>query len=1086
MTTTKIKEQIRQYSPSTNIERDNDKLFQYITTPNTEAAYRKIVNGYRTGVRSFNIVGAYGTGKSSFLVAFEQTLTGKGNFFKKNKNHFNSLNAFEFVRIVGTFDSLIETFARKFGVPVSNSLKADEVIKAISKSAGQIQKSGKGIVILVDEFGKFLEYAAKHNPDKELYFIQQLAEFANDINKETLLLTTLHQDFNGYSRTLTKSQQNEWDKVKGRLQEVPFNEPVEQLLFLGAERIANIGLKKKVENFDMLFIVIEKSKLLPISDYNTKLFAKKLLPFDLIAASIITAALQKYGQNERSLFAFIESNDAMGIRAFDTTKAPYYNLAAVYDYLAFNFYGYLHTTDNPDKSQWYAMRSAIERCDGLLEEKAAEGMKLVKTIGLLNLFGATTGKLNATFLEQYGRYSLGITNCKKVIDALQHNKIIRWVNFNQKFVLFEGTDVDIDLAISEAGDLIETVSNVVNHLNKYFDGGFIPAKAVFYETGTPRFFQFLLSEKPEINKIPEGEVDGFINLIFSDFVREEDLQTQLATCNEAILFCLFRNTLDISKEIFNIEKVNKAIENHRDDTVVVRVLNEVRESHLKLLNHYVVGSLYSNNANVVWYFAGQRIANISDRKSLNKRLSLICNQVYSKTPIYKNELLNKTNYSGVISKSRKELIKRLLEQAHLENIGYLPSEFPPTKSIYLTLLKDTGIHRSNKDYYIIGEPQTASLTPLWEASVNFLESAKYGKRSINEFCEILLSKPYKCKQGLVDFWIPVFLIIKKDDFALFHEGIFIPNLTEDTLDLVIKNPKEYEIKAFQVGGIRLDLFNSYRQLINKNNTTELKVTTFIDTIKPFLSFYKGLTFYAQKTNSVSNNAKKLRESIVTSVDPETTFFEKFPEALGYSIHSLQKNKEEMQGYILHLQDAIRQLRTVYFDLLDRFELLIQNEVVGKKVPFETYKGALEKRFSGIKEHLLSPTQKRIISQFLSPIDDRNSWLNAVSQACVDKKLEQFTDSDEKNLRDKFVFYLNQLDNLCELSKSNIDFSNEDVIKLEITSFVENMQERIIRMPKTKTVESIRMSEYINSKLSSDKQLNIVTLVNLLKEQLKNE
>src|SRR5690606_17223629 len=94
-----------------------------------------------------------------------------------------------------------------------------------------------GQLIVVDEFGKFLEYAAKESPEEELYFIQQLAEFANTPELPVLFITTLHQPFEDYALSLDKTQRNEWDKVKGRLTEVSFNEPVEQLLFLASERI---------------------------------------------------------------------------------------------------------------------------------------------------------------------------------------------------------------------------------------------------------------------------------------------------------------------------------------------------------------------------------------------------------------------------------------------------------------------------------------------------------------------------------------------------------------------------------------------------------------------------------------------------------------------------------------------------------------------------------------------------------------------------------------------------------------------------------------------------------------------------------
>lgn len=55
------------------------------------------------------------------------------------------------------------------------------------------------------------------------------------IKRNVILLTTLHQNFNSYAHTLTEVQRQEWNKVKGRFQEIVFNEPVEQLLIFGRE-----------------------------------------------------------------------------------------------------------------------------------------------------------------------------------------------------------------------------------------------------------------------------------------------------------------------------------------------------------------------------------------------------------------------------------------------------------------------------------------------------------------------------------------------------------------------------------------------------------------------------------------------------------------------------------------------------------------------------------------------------------------------------------------------------------------------------------------------------------------------------------
>ena len=82
---------------------------------------------------------------------------------------------------------------------------------------------------------------------------------------------------------------------------------------------------------------------------------------------------------------------------------------------------------------------------------------------------------------------------------------------------------------------------------------------------------------------------------------------------------------------------------------------------------------------------------------------------------------------------------------------------------------------------------------------------------------------------------------KKDDFALFgkKQG-YIPFLTTETLELIVKDPEDYEVKAFNIAGVRLHLFNSYRTLLSQSVQKTLTNKAFIDTIIPFLNFYNNL------------------------------------------------------------------------------------------------------------------------------------------------------------------------------------------------------------------------------------------------------
>ena len=1070
------------FPPSVNIIRDADSELSYIPTSNAKQVFNQIINDYKAGIRSFNIVGAYGTGKSSFLWALEKNINQKHSYFASLNGTFHGVKGFKFCTFLGEFSSTIETFAKQLGLTSKRNLGIEDVIQHIDKYCKSLNKAGKGLAIVIDEFGKFLEYAAKNNPENELYFIQQLAEYVNDQRKHIFLITTLHQDFNGYSRNLTKTQQNEWDKVKGRLKEITFNEPVEQLLFLASERLSELRLGIKNKNFSKLFKSIGDAKAFPLKDYFSESYAEKLLPFDILSAAVLTLALQKYGQNERSLFSFIESNDHLGIKDFNK-KYPYYNISCVYDYLIHNYYSFLTTKYNPHYTQWAAIRTAVEKVEGVFKENLIDAVKLVKTIGLLNIFASASVRLNKDFLCEYGNYSLGIQKPEKIIKTLDAFKIIRFVKHNNKYILFEGTDLDIELAIDEASNLVENVANVVHHLNNYFDFPYIPTKAVSYEKGTPRFFAFHLSETPA-ELYPKGEIDGFINLIFSDVIKERDIKEVSEMCKEAILYGWYKNTSEIKNLLFEIEKVKKVKENHQDDKVAVRELEGILQHQIKLLNHYVLDNIYSEDSSIIWYFRGKR-GSIADRKSFNRFLSKICIEVYPNTPVYRNEMVNKTRLSSPIATARKNFVRALVENWNKRDLGFEVGKFPPEKTIYFSLLRETGIHRETSDGFTLNKPTEKTFIPLWNAGIDFLQSTRQGKRNLQEFADILLSKPFKLKQGFIDFWLPVFLFIKRDDFALFNNERYIPYITEETLGLVSRSPKNYEIKAFDIEGVKLDLFNQYRSLLNQSQQQKPSTQVFIETIRPFLTFYRQLPEYAKTTKRLNKRALALREAIAYAKDPEESFFEKFPKALGYNIIQLQKSHDDFQQYIHHLQKNIREIRSCYDELVNRVENFLLEDIIGEKLSFSDYKMTLQDRFKKLKKHLLLPHQKVFFQRLMSELDDRKAWLSSISQACIGKSLDVISDEEEKVFYEKLKDIIHELDNLCELSKADVDEKKEDVFKLEITSFVGGIKKNLIRLPKNRNKEIVQREDVIKTKLSADRRINIAVLLKLLQSQLED-
>ncbi|WP_111309601.1 hypothetical protein [Confluentibacter sediminis] len=1071
---------IKQLS-SINIIRDQDKSIDYIPTENSKRIANFILNEFHKGVHCFNLIGSYGTGKSSFLWAFNRNISNSNtdNYFDLKSNLKRKC---EFINIVGEYNSLISFFKTYFSI--ENKLKGNqEILDSIFQKYDKVNKQNGLLVICIDEFGKFLEYASKHNPEKEMYFIQQLAEFVNDSNRNIILLTSVHQAIDSYSSDLTESQKNEWKKVKGRLCEITFNEPIEQLLFLASQYFSSKyeSSKKYISYNENLNKLNESNNCFLISKEYVTNIGNNLFPLDVFSAIILTYSLQRYGQNERSLFTFLNTSDHLGL---DSLKGEeLFDIPKLYDYLLVNLYSILVSKHNPDYSQWALVKSSIERAEANVEENQNIALDLLKIIGLFNLFSSKGASINDKLLLDYLSYKYNSNDIEKSLKSLDKFKIIRFNNFNNSYKLFGGTDLDIEGAILKASESLDESLDIVYRLNEAFDFPVLTAKETLYITGTPRLFKFNISENLSF-ETPVDEIDGFINLIFNEKLSDKDIIEQTSGKDMPILYGLYKNSTTIKKTLLDIVKTEKVLsEVDVDDTFAKTELKNIINSQKSLLNHYVLDSLYSRN--IEWFFNGQR-REINSKQSLNKILSEICRSIYPYTPIINMELVNKHKVSGAISSARKSYFDRLVNNWSEEDFGYPEDKFPPDKTIYWSLIRNTGIHRDGEGSYILTSPNSRdkNFIRVWQECELFLKEAKKEQKQITDLIATLKQKPYKLKQGVIDFLVPTFLFVRRGDFALYNvDGGYMPYINETVLYLLTRNPDEYSVKSFELDNLRLDLFNKYRVYLNLDKKNSMTNESFIESVRPFLILYRGLPEYSTKTQRLSQEALKLRSAISHAEDPEKVFFEQFPGALGYNVKELVENEQLFDEYIIKFQKTIIEVKDSYQELLNRFENFLTVEILGLRSNFPKYKTQLQKRFSSLKEHQILPSQKTFMLRVNSELDDRDSWLNSICFSLLSKPLDRISDKDEDTLKEKLRFIVKELDNICDIKNVNFDESEEEIYKIDFTSQNQGLKNHLVRISKQQKEEVEKSMAEIQSNLGDDKQLRIAILTELLKKEL---
>ena len=428
---------------------------------------------------------------------------------------------------------------------------------------------------------------------------------------------------------------------------------------------------------------------------------------------------------------------------------------------------------------------------------------------------------------------------------------------------------------------------------------------------------------------------------------------------------------------------------------------------------------------------------------------------------------------------------RILNYPDQPDLGFDENEFPPEKTIYISLLKNTGIHRQDEDgAYVFGAPTDEKVMEFWNACEEFVAKTVDRSRKVSELIKILMSRPFKMKQGFIDFWIPIYLYIKQQDFAMYNaSGTYVMNINREVIDLLWKHPGEYTIKAFSVSGVKLEFFRKYRQFLKKDDEIALSKESFANTFKPFLYFFKNLNEYAQHTYKFSNpNVAKFRDVLANAVDPEKVFFELLPESLGYRGDAL--DDDFIQDYLDKIRSAVRELNACYPELVKRIEDRLI-EKLGLPADYESYKAVLTTRYAHVKRHLLTQKARSFLERVLAPAESNKEFIERISSVVLDKQLYKLRDKEEEALLDNIIFLFYELDRYIGISEVAEADSDDTLYSFGLlnTNGV-NEQQKTYRLPKPKQAEVQKRKAELEKLLSGDSNLDVCILLEMLADKIK--
>ena len=889
-----------------------------------------------------------------------------------------------------------------------------------------LEKAQAPVLLVVDELGKSLEYAAQQSEQDDLYLLQQIAEFAVKGKHQVYFLGLLHQSFAGYSDRLSVTEQNEWVKIQGRFEDIPFSEsPTQMLRLMGqvirpretAQDLAK-SWKPDLEGVAQAWHQALTPHL-STRDLSADLL-RQVYPLHPLTALVLPLLCQRYAQNDRSLFTFLTSDEPQGFQSFldshcltakpgqksgkpkGEAELPTLQLPQLYDYFVETVPG---LASRLNFQRWVEVKGLIEDA----QHQPAEVIRLLKTIGVLNLVG-TSGDFRAT--PALVAWAL----CDRPDPQLQQGWLERIQELQQKTLithrkaqdelrLWQGSDFDIEAALATVME--QDRVSLTQRLKALYPLKPVVAQRHYAQTGNLRYFEQRYGDSTlewgTLHCADPG-FDGLV-LYWLDGDPPAAPPKQTADGKPLVVIRVANGGLlqTRSRELQALKTIFTETPQLQMDKVALREVRHRLMEAERLLDETLAATLTRATQQNTYWIAGQVVA-LKTTRSFQGHLSDLCDRVYDESLRLDNELINRRELTSQGAKAQRELIKAMLEQGDRPRLGL--QGYGPEVAIYYSVLQATGIHRQEEDLWGFYPPlEDSGVFTVWQGIVEFCFSATQQQRSLQELYQRLHQPPYGVKSGTIPILLAAVLLWAVDEISVYKEGTFIPVLGPEHFELMVKDPARFAVKHIAVAGVRSQVFRELEAVLRSahgepKGKRGVRNLTLLSVVKPLLNFALGLPKYTRNTQRLSPSAYQVLRALLQNPEPDTLIFQALPQACGLEpiLETEGEDGTIAKTLRVRLVDALREINSAYDRLLTDCRQLLYN-AFGLRGDGEKLREDLRYRSEQLLGSVLEPSLRRFAQAAL----DRNTsaqasssdrqWLEAVVMVIADKPAESWKDED---------------------------------------------------------------------------------------------
>lgn len=751
-------------------------------------------------------------------------------------------------------------------------------VENLEQLSAELRARQIGLLIVYDEFGRFLESLGGEHTLQNMHDLQSLAEFV-DRSENMHFLVIGHKHIRQYAASSRESIRSEFEKVEKRFRFYSLVNDIDTYLQLAQEAIIETNAESLGQA--VMLETVETLQQYPLFAGFTLYqlehgIIQALYPLHPVAVMLLPHLSNIFGQNERTLFSFLSDNERYGLRDHVNQHQGYYYADQLFDFFDVGLAG--HT----EHSGLQLYRSIAPYLDSQLPLQR-------RIVELLTMWSLTRLTQKQPVSTRFLAFSLGVTldETEASLGRLSAAKIVRFNAVREQWELYDGSSVDVEeIVTTKLASTSLPDREIMVLLERHLPLTYILPYEYNYEMDMLRYADIRFVNVAELGPghVTALPADDRIWLVV--YRDEDQMEDPALIMKEAV------DSYLVAFPCFTVEHIRpsllrfKVIEQLLHDPVFLaqdtRLKNELSyllEETSMSIKSFV--NRYFTFSKLEWWSGTERIA-IKDLPALERLVAARLRSKYRHSPHIRNEAFNRNHISAIQRRALIDVIDRLIQQPGESSLGI--TGHGPNYLIYATALK-------NNDYIYDeerGVQCNGTLETIRNALRAHLDSNPVGK--LSDLVSIMEAPPYGIRSSVIPLLFVALLRDRWDQLLFYSHDMLITHLNGASVLELVELAESFEYRYYNW---TLEEKNQLLELGQHFELSEEACISFLSIADALLQWLRQLPKFTQITEQISPATKRIRDTIRSAeVDPYT-----YMKLLATGKYSLAEAKIELESFL---------------------------------------------------------------------------------------------------------------------------------------------------------------------------------------------